>query len=143
MPPPRRRRPLPEDQSLPAGSAATCPCVHSNSIVQHSFLDRFDLEREELRVVAALMEIAAHEPQPRMAGAAPHRAKLSLLVEAPNRRAPVRDAVTEKGSGALAHVLEARREHDDVGGDGRAVGEHDAVSCEPVDLDPLLDLDLT
>src|SRR5690606_34035912 len=83
--------------------------------LEQPHLMRLDLQCEELAVEAGHREVPAHEPQAVLSGASPHALQLALVVQPPDRPAPVRDLVAEQAPGGLAHAQIAGGEDDDVG----------------------------
>src|SRR5580692_10872966 len=106
-------------------------------------LDGPDLECERLREGPCEREIPAHEPETVEARSAPDPAQFALAVQAPDRAAPVRDAVAEEFAGGLPHVLVAGRIDHQVRRLPGAVGVARAVGVELDDLSTVLDLDAT
>ena len=111
-------------------------------IPTNTHLERLDLQRQHAAVVPTQREVAAEEPEARVARLAPHGAQLALRVEPPDVLDAVRERVAKDGARLRAHVLVARREDDLVRRQLGAVGEPDRVRQHLGDLLALLDFDL-
>src|SRR6266702_6889444 len=109
--------------------------------LQNPFLDRLDLERKIFRIDPVLREAAGDEPQAWLPGARIHVAQLDAVAKAPGRADTVGDAVAEQLSHQIFLRLVAGGEHDEIGGDGRAVLHPRAFGDEAFDVGVLLQLD--
>src|SRR3954469_20231081 len=112
-----------------------------SSLPQNPFLDRLDLEREIFRVDPALREAAGDEPEAGLPGACIHVAQLEAVAKAPDRADPVDDAVAEQFPHQIFLRLVTGREHDQIGGNSRAVLHPGALGDEALHLGKLPELD--
>src|SRR5919201_2966779 len=101
------------------------------------YLPRLELQREVQRVMAALHQVAAVEPQARLLRRLPHVAQLTFprprivlgrRAEPPHRPDARGDFRRDELRRPFGHVAVAGGEDDEVGGKGPAVGErHGAI----------------
>lgn len=111
-------------------------------LLRNALLQRFNLQRQNPRIVPTQCQIPAHKPEARVAAPSPDRPHFALLVKAPDTAHPIGNFVAQDLPRLRPHILVSRREDNLIRLQLRSVGELQSMRQHLRDLLALLDLDL-